>query len=194
MIDHKEKDSKLKSFIREYRPEIKFVLTFSIGLVIGFLLIHNETVGEKVIEPITVVETYIASQVLNVIGFPNEQSGLYISGIEGNTFRMQVLNTCNGVYESVIFLMAFIAIQVPWRRKIGWMTFGFLFFHFVNELRLVSLFIVGTKYSTETFVFFHETFWNYAVVIVALGTFIFCANQVSKSPVAQVPVQEGAGA
>lgn len=181
MIDQKDKDSKFSSFVREYRPEIKFVLTFTIGLVLAFLFIHNEWVGENIIKPLTVVETIIASHVLNWIGFPNVQDGLYVSGTNGNSFSMQVLNTCNGVFESVIFLMAFIAIQVPWRRKIGWMTFGFFFFHFVNEIRLVTLFIVGSKYSNDTFVFFHETFWNYAVVLVALGTFIFCANQVSKS-------------
>jgi len=194
MIDHKEKNSKLKSFVKEYRPEIKFVLTFSIGLIVSFLLIHNDFVAKNVIEPVTEVEAWIASVTLNLIGYPNIQDGLYISGTEGNTWRMKVLNTCNGVYESVIFLMAFIAIQVPWRRKIAWMSFGFLFFHFVNELRLVSLFIVGSNYSHDTFVFFHETFWNYAVVIVALGTFIFCANQVTKSSPMNVAEQEAVGA
>jgi len=181
MIDQNEKSSKLSTFIREYRPEIKFVLTFGIILVAGFFFIHNKTVGKHLIQPITEVETYIASFLLNhVVGFPNEQTGLYIAGKEGNSFRMQVLNTCNGIFESLIFLAAFIAIQVPWKRKIGWMIFGFLFFHFVNEMRLVSLFVVGSNYSTKAFVFFHETFWNYAIVIVSLATFIFCANQVSK--------------
>ena len=182
MIGEKEKGSKIAAFYQEYRQEIKFVATFSIGLLLIFLFIHNDFVADNIIKPITVVESVIASYALDLLGFENYQDGLYISGVGTNRFRMQVLNTCNGVFESAIFLLAFVALQVPWRRKIGWMSIGFLFFHFVNEMRLVTLFIVGSNYSTETFVFFHETFWNYAIVLVALGTFILCANQVIKNP------------
>jgi exosortase/archaeosortase family protein len=182
MIEQNTTDTKFKAFVQSYRQEIKFVLIFTIGIIVCFQLIYHPFVANNIIKQITVLETVIAAQILELIGYPNIQSGLFISGGQGNAFRMQVLNTCNGVYESVIFLMAFVAIQVPWRKKIGWMLGGFLFFHFVNEMRLVSLFIVGTHYSADTFVFFHETFWNYAIVLVALGTFIFCAMQVTKAP------------
>jgi len=183
MISQSERKSKLVHFWQEYRPEIKFVLIFVIGLIIAFKLIYNDFVAKNIIEPITVAETWVASKVLNVVGFPNKQVGAFLSGAEGNYFRMEVKNNCNGVYESIVFLMAFIAIQLPWRRKLGWMSLGLLLFHIINEMRLVSLFIIGTKYSNKTFVFFHETFWNYALVIFTLGIFIFCAHQVSKSPV-----------
>ena len=182
MIGHDGNESKVQAFIQEYRPEIKFVLTFCIGLTISFLLIQNKTVANNVIRPITVAETYVASKILTVIGFPNEQSGIQIAGKEGNYFRMEVLNNCNGVFESIVFLMAFIAIQIPWRRKIGWMLFGFFLFHTINEMRLVSLFIIGSKHP-DVFMFFHETFWNYALVILTLGIFIFCGHKVSKSPI-----------
>lgn len=181
MIDQSVSDSKLKSFFLEYRQEIKFVVTFLLCLLIGFKIIYNDYVANNIIIYITEVEATAASKILNLIGFANEQNGLFISGIKGNVFSMKVLNTCNGVYESVIFLVAFIAIQVPWRRKLAWMGIGFAFFHFVNLMRLVSLFIVGCNYSHETFVFFHETFWNLAIVIVALLTFVFCAYQVLRT-------------
>ncbi len=182
MIGHRDKASKIKTFIQEYRAEIKFVLIFSIGLVIAFLLVNNRLVANHVIKPITVAETYVASLALNyVFDFPNQQRGTNISGKKGSYFRMEVRNNCNGIYESIVFLMAFIAIQIPWRRKAGWMSVGFLLFHIINELRLVTLFIVGSKYP-DSFVFFHETFWNYALVILTLGIFIFCAYQVSKAP------------
>jgi len=190
MIGQDERKSKIASFIQDYRPEIKFVLIFSIGLIVSFLLVNNKTVANNVIRPITVVETYVASQALKLMGFPNHQEGVYISGVDGNFFRMEVMNNCNGVYESIVFLMAFIAIQIPWRRKIGWMSFGFLLFHIVNELRLITLFIIGSNYSSEAFHFFHETFWNYALVIVTLAIFIFCAHQVSKSPAPPVAAQQ----
>ena len=191
MIGQIENKSKFNSFIQDYRPEIKFVLTFSIGLVVSFLIINQKTMADHVVKPITVAETYIASQVLShVLGFPNEQKGAHMSGKEGNYFRMEVRNNCNGVYESIVFLMAFIAIQIPWRRKIGWMSFGFLLFHTINEMRLVSLFIIGSKYTNDAFVFFHETFWNYALVILTLGIFIFCAHQVSKAPVVKAKETE----
>lgn len=182
MIDQSEKDSKLNFFFQEYRQEIKFVLIFSIGLVLIFNILYTDWMAKHVTQPITQVEAAIASKILNLIGYENVQSGLYVEGRGGNPWKMQVLNTCNGLFESAIFLLAFVAIQIPWKRKIPWMVGGFAFFHFINEMRLVSLFIVGTEYSYETFVFFHETFWNFAIVLVALGTFIFCAYQVSKSP------------
>jgi len=191
MIDQAKSQSKTKNFIKEFRPEIKFILVFGIGLIACFLVVNQRDVSEYVIKPITVVETWLASKVLTLGGVANRHDELKISGVGDNHFSMKVLNTCNGVYESIIFLMAFIAIQVPWRRKIGWMTFGFLFFHMVNEARLVSLFIVGSYYDSKTFVFFHETFWNYAVVIVALTTFIFCANQACKQPKAAVAKAHG---
>ncbi len=182
MIGHNDKDSKIKAFIQDYRPEIKFVLIFTFGLVAAFLLINTKVVAKHVVGKITYAETYVASKVLNAIGYPNVQKGVEIAGREGNYWRMEVRNNCNGVYESIVFLMAFIAIQIPWRRKVGWMSFGFLLFHAINEMRLVSLFIVGSKYPAY-FDFFHETFWNYALVLFTLGIFIFCAHKVSRSPI-----------
>jgi len=185
MISEKERKSSLLAFIQEYRPEIKFVLIFSVGLVVSFLAIHNRVVSDYVIEPVTIAETYVASKILALpfVGYPNEHEGTLLMGKDGNTFRMEVKNNCNGVYESIVFLMAFIAIQIPWRRKIGWVTFGFLLFHFVNEMRLVSLFIIGSSFSNEAFVFFHETFWQYALVIVTLAIFLFCAHKVGQTQV-----------
>ena len=187
MISQQEKQSKFQAFLKDYRQEIKFVLIFTIGLIVSFKLVYNEKVAENVILPITVAETYVAAKVLGVIGFPNEQKGNLISSKDPATkyFRMEVRNNCNGIYESIVFLMAFIAIQIPWWRKMGWMLVGLTLFHTVNQMRLVSLFIIGSNYSSETFVFFHETFWNYALVIMTLGIFIFCAHQVSKSPLVE---------
>ena len=181
MIGDRDNTSRIKSFIQEYRPEIKFVLIFTIGLLISFMLVYNQTVANHIIRPITVAETYVASKVLTVMGFPNTQEGNMLTNRHGRFFRMEVRNNCNGVFESIVFLMAFIAIQIPWRRKIGWMSFGFLLFHIINEARLVSLFIIGVHYP-KAFDFFHETFWNYALVIMTLAIFIFCAYQVTKTP------------
>lgn len=193
MISEREQESKLMAFMREYRQEIKFVTIFIVGVTVCFLLVYNDFVANNVVKPITTAEAFVASKVLNVIGYPNEQIGTRINGIEGNYFRMEVRNNCNGVFESIVFLMAFIAIQIPWRRKIGWMLIGFTIFHIINEIRLVSLFIVGSGYSKEWFDFFHETFWNYALVLLTLGIFIACAHQVTKKPVDKNRPAEAAG-
>jgi len=192
MIGQNEETSKIKAFFQEYRAEIKFVSIFTIGLVIAFLLVNNKRFADNFIRPITVAETFVASKVLNLIGYPNRQEGAFLSSANEKFFRMEVRNNCNGVYESIVFLMAFIAIQIPWRRKIGWMSFGFFLFHVINELRLITLFIIGRDYSAKTFVFFHETFWNFALVIMTLAIFIFCAYQVSKAPSSSVesPLRE----
>lgn len=189
MIEQKDTTSKLKEFRRKYRQELRFVLLFTTLLVGFFMLINNKTVADNVVLPITVAETYVASLVLNTawVGYPNRQRSNVLIGTKGNSFRMEVKNNCNGVYESIVFLVAFIAIQIPWRRKIGWVLFGFTLFHIVNEMRLVSLFIIGSSYSHETFKFFHETFWQYMLVIVTLGIFLFCAHQVSKKSVSRTP-------
>lgn len=183
MISETEKDSKFRLFLREYRAEIKFVLIFTIGLLISFKLVYNKTVGDYIILPVTVAETYVASKILAspIFDYPNKQEGNLLMGVGDNHFRMEVKNNCNGVYESIVFLMAFIAIQIPWRRKIGWVVFGFVLFHLVNQSRLISLFIIGSSFSNQTFVFFHETFWQYALVIVTLGIFLFCAHKVGQA-------------
>ena len=185
MIDPSLKKSRFQEIWHEYRSEIKFVSIFVIGLVASFFFINNEKVANSIVKPVTVLETKIAADVLNwgIVGYPNKQKENYIRGIEGNFFQMEVKNNCNGVYESIVFLMAFIAIQVPWRRKAGWMAAGFLVFHIINELRLVSLFIIGTSYSHKTFVFFHETFWQYALIILTLAIFLFCADRASRTTV-----------
>ncbi|MCB1044817.1 MAG: archaeosortase/exosortase family protein [Acidobacteria bacterium] len=193
MIEQKDTANRLQNFAREYRPEIRFVLIFLVIVGLGFKLVYNKTVADHVIVPITELETLVASKILNLsfVGYPNRQKGTVLSGTGGNPFRMEVRNNCNGVYESIVFLAAFIAIQIPWRRKIGWVSFGFFLFHLVNEARLVSLFIIGSSYSTQTFDFFHETFWQYTLVIVTLGIFLFCANRVTKME-RPAPVKEAA--
>lgn len=178
-----EENSGFKKFMKEFGPEIKFVVIFATGIVLAFLAINNEFTARTVIHQITVAEAWVAGQILEVMGYPNKQDGVMLMGEAGNSFRMEVRNNCNGVFESIIFLMAFVAIQVPWRRKIGWMLAGFTVFHIINEARLVSLFIIGSNYSHDTFVFFHETFWNYTIVIFTLMIFLFCVHRISKTPV-----------
>lgn len=184
MISQQDEPSKLVGFYREYQPEIKFIVIFSLGLLLAFFSLSNKTIGATVVKPITTVEAAIASNVLNLIGFPNRQDGILVSATHEakHKFGMEVKNNCNGVFESIVFLMAFVAIQIPWRRKFGWMMIGFTIFHIINMMRLVSLFVIGSLYSDATFHFFHETFWNYALVLLTLGIFIFCAHQAIKSP------------
>ena len=191
MIDPSLKKSRFQEIWHEYRPEIKFILIFVFGLLASFFLINNEKVADSVVKPVTVLETMFASQILNlgIVGYPNTQNENFIKGAKGNFFQMEVKNNCNGIYESIVFLMAFIAIQVPWRKKIGWMAGGFLAFHLINALRLISLFIIGTSYSHETFIFFHETFWQYTLIILTLAIFLFCAHQASKTTL-QIERQE----
>ncbi|PIE02482.1 MAG: hypothetical protein CSA81_06595 [Acidobacteria bacterium] len=196
MIDPSHKKNRFQEIWHDYRSEIKFVTIFVVGLVAAFFFINNEKVASTVVKPITVAETKIASVVLNlsVVGFPNKQSENIIRGKGDNFFQMEVKNNCNGIYESIVFLMAFIAIQVPWRRKIGWMAGGFLVFHIINELRLVTLFIIGSTKSHETFVFFHETFWQYTLIILTLAIFLFCADRASRTVSAlRIKEKEDAG-
>ncbi|MCB1052495.1 MAG: archaeosortase/exosortase family protein [Acidobacteria bacterium] len=182
MISEAHSKGKISAFVKEYRVEINFVVIFILGVLLAFFAVNNKWAGDNITYPITVAETFVASKVLNVVGYPNTQKGNKLAGAEGNPWRMEVRNNCNGVFESIIFLMAFVAIQLPWRKKIGWMAFGFFLFHIINEMRLISLFIIGTDYSQKTFDFFHETFWQYTLILFTLAIFIFCAQRLSKTP------------
>ena len=184
MISQQEEPSKLVGFFREYQPEIKFIVIFCFGLLLAFFTLSNKFIGENAVKPLTAGQAYVASNILNLVGFPNRQNGILVSSAPEAKYKfgMEVKNNCNGVFESIVFLMAFVAIQIPWRRKFGWMMVGFTIFHVINMMRLVSLFVIGSMYDKPTFDFFHETFWNYTLVLLTLGIFIFCAHQAIKAP------------
>jgi len=185
MITETRSRGKFAQLFREYRIEIRFVAIFTLGVLLAFAAVNNKWVGDRITYPVTVAESWVASKVLTLIGYPNSQEGNRLAGAAGNNWRMEVRNNCNGVFESIIFLMAFVAIQAPWRRKWLWMLGGFATFHAINALRLISLFAIGTDYSQKTFDFFHETFWQYALIIFTLAIFIFCAYKLSQEPQAK---------
>lgn len=97
MITETRSRGKFAQLFREYRIEIRFVAIFTLGVLLAFAAVNNKWVGDRITYPVTVAESWVASKVLTLIGYPNSQEGNRLAGAAGNNWRMEVRNNCNGV-------------------------------------------------------------------------------------------------
>ncbi len=93
-------------------------------------------------------------------------------------FRAVVVEACNGVLPAYIFLAAVIAFPCGWREKLR----GLLFLpaiHLINVARVVSLMVVGSR-RPEIVERVHIDVWQTAVVVLAMGIWIFWAERYAR--------------
>lgn len=119
---------------------------------------ESEAFGE-----LMTVNASVAAALLRTLGFgvASEQNDLF-----SETFRVQVLRGCDGLEPLALFLIAVVASPTGVRAKVAPVLIGTAGLLIINILRIASLFLIGSYYSTA-FSFAHLVFWPLALVLLA---------------------------
>jgi exosortase H (IPTLxxWG-CTERM-specific) len=182
-----EKESAPKKFSLKKIPWalVKIYLFFGLAVLFFFLVLDNGFIFKKVMEPFLSFVAFCSSKVLNVFGSWTSASGPYL---RSSDFEVRVIYGCDGAFEIAILLSAIIAYPSRIREKLIGVLIGIPALFAFNQVRLISLFLLGRKYPT-VFEEVHVYVWQPIVIIFAILVWDFWArNFVKKDKIQKSPV------
>jgi exosortase/archaeosortase family protein len=146
----------------------------------GFLLLialYAATFSTPVVErwihaPLSRLVALVCMPLLSLFG-ETALSGTYLE-FEG--FRAVIVEACNGVLPTYIYLAAVLAFPSGWEDKLRGALIGVPVIFVINVARVISLMILGA-YRPDIVERVHIDVWQTAVVAVAMATWIFWAER-----------------
>jgi exosortase H (IPTLxxWG-CTERM-specific) len=150
------------------RKQLLFLVKFFAILVGSYLFIAWNPINDHVIIPFTKGVAYAAAFVLNLLG---QHVSVYQTTIQSSRFAVNIENGCNGVEAMLILLASIAAFPASWRAKAIGLLAGALAIQLLNEIRVVTLYLLGV-YHPRVFDLFHTAVWQIAIILAAIGFFL----------------------
>lgn len=151
---------------------IRFCVTFL--LLTGFYAAVFSTpfVDRVLHEPMSRLVAASSMPLLHLFGEP-QRAGTYLIF---NGFQAEILDACNGVLPTFLFLAAVLALPSSWRAKLWGAAIGVPAIFVINVVRVVSLMILGAL-RPDIVERVHIHVWQTLVVILAMGLWVFWAER-----------------
>lgn len=93
-------------------------------------------------------------------------------------FRAVIVDACNGVLPTWIFLAAVLAFPCSWRDRLEGALIGVPAIFAINVARVVSVMILGSQ-RPDLVERVHIDLWQAAVVILTMGIWLFWAERLA---------------
>lgn len=151
------------SFLRRNWITIRSILIFVFSVAVFGLAINNDYIDTHVNEFFTLLVAEASNFLINLFGV---KSILSYKSITSGSFSILVINQCNGVFTTGIFVSAVLAFPSTFREKIIGTLLGFFSIFVINVLRIVGIFFVGIKFPN----FLHEAHvWVAQTLVIILS-------------------------
>ena len=131
-----------------------------------YVLWNTAFFKDNILENWNILNTAVASFVLNIFGAGTTAVGVNLSGPNAS---IQVFEGCDGIEPTMLLVAGIVAFPATLRHKLRGVLFGGLFILGVNFLRIISLYIVQVKWPAG-FDFMHLDFWQVFFILLALVT------------------------
>jgi exosortase H (IPTLxxWG-CTERM-specific) len=156
-------------------PSWIFILRFSVASLAQFALLLAAPLRPSV-DRFSEYLAAISAGLIRLFGGACEQSADILS-VPGETFRLEILDGCNGVNVVILLWAALIAYPAPWKWRLIGMFGGLVAIQSFNLLRIISLFYLG-QFSREAFDFAHLYLWETLIILDAILVFGLWSRRV----------------
>jgi exosortase H (IPTLxxWG-CTERM-specific) len=157
------------------RDQKRFLLKFFLVLIALYFLVAWNPVNDHVIVPATKAITAAAGAVLHGLGQHVDVNGTLISSPR---FAVNVNNGCNGIEAMLILLAAIGTFPASLRARAIGLGIGAVIVQVLNEIRIVSLYLIGA-YKPSMFQVFHTAVWQVVVILAAIVFFLGWSSRVA---------------
>lgn len=162
------------------RNQVLFLVKFFAVLIAAYLLIAWNPVNDRVIVPFTESLARASGVVLNAMGQNVAVTGTTVSS---SKFGVNINNGCNGVEAMLILLASIVAFPASMKARIAGLLLGALAVQLLNEIRIVSLYLLGA-YQPRLFDLFHTAVWQIVIIMAAIGFFLVWSARVAPNRLA----------
>jgi len=162
------------------RDQKIFLIKFFVVLIAMYLLVAWNPVNDHVIVPATKAIAVAAGAMLRAIG-----QNVIVNGttIASSRFAVNINNGCNGIEAMLILLAAIGAFPATMRARLIGLGIGALIVQFINEIRIISLYLIGA-YKPSLFQIFHTAVWQVVVILAAIVFFLQWSARVAPNRLA----------
>lgn len=147
---------------------MRFCGLFLLLIALYAAVFSTPFVERRIHAPVSRVVALFCLPVLGALG----SASLVDTHLEFDGFRAVIVEACNGVLPTYIFLAAVVAFPSRWRDKLWGALIGIPLIFSINVVRVVSLMILGAK-RPNIVERIHIDVWQTAVVVLAMGIWIF---------------------
>ena len=145
----------LTRWVLDARP-LAFCVRAAALLLAMSLLSITGPFDELITEPLILLNAMLAHYALRALGARTALSGRFI---QSPSFSVEVIPECTGVFVFLMVLAVTLAYPASWRAKTRGVLGGAFLIFFLNQARLVSLFILGENYP-QVFEEAHVFVWQ----------------------------------
>lgn len=160
------------------KPNQRFLLLFTVFIVLGWALIAVPPVDQHVIVPFTEWITRVSGAILGILGQDVRVDGTLILSSD---FAVNVQNGCNGIETVLLIVAAMAAYPAGLMSRISGIVAGTVLIQLINFVRIVTLFLVG-RYFQNVFQLFHTAVWQILVVLAGVLIFLVWSYKFAASP------------
>lgn len=143
----RSRPGRLHGFWKRHEGELRFCGLFAAFFLLFLWLLmvrHGAEEGWMIEESFTQGVVWVSARMLELLGFSAWSGGRVL---QVGSFRVQVINGCNGVEALVIYLAAVLAYPAPLRAKGIALAVGIPLIQVVNLGRILGLALVGAYFS-----------------------------------------------
>jgi exosortase H (IPTLxxWG-CTERM-specific) len=115
------------------------------------------------------------SFILNLFGASVHANGSLVASPD---FSMDIILECTAIVPIVIFFSAVLAYPCTIKQKLVGMSLGIIALYAINLVRMVSLFFIGTHFSSRWFDAAHFFIWQPMMILIAIVLWLFWVEKL----------------
>lgn len=153
------------------RDVIRFAITFLVLVGVFRWVVSIDAIDHLLNEPLCTWIAQLSAAVLTPFG----DVALRGNRLAFDGFWVIVVEACNGVLPTTIYLAAVLAFPTTWGARLWGVAIGIPAIFIVNLTRVVSLLVLGAVWPA-VFEQVHIYVWQTLVVALSMGIWIFWAE------------------
>ncbi len=151
---------------------IQFCLLFFVFILLFTFLLSTDLANRYLHEPLARLIANSSLPFLAVFGRASVSGNI----LNFNGFGAAIVEACNGILPTYIYLSAVFAFPSRWRAK-GWgVVIGIPLIFLINLIRVITLMMFGA-FQPELFEQVHIYVWQALVIALSMGIWIFWAER-----------------
>jgi len=168
-----------KEFQQSKSPVLIFLLKFLAVMIPFYVLFYTPFFQDTILYGWNVLNTHVASFVLNIFGAGTTAIG---NNLAGSGTSIQIYEGCDGIEPTMLLVAGIAAFPASFRSKWRGILFGSLFLLTVNFIRIISLYLANVHWPAG-FDFLHLEFWQMFFIILAILTWVFWIRKSTPSTI-----------
>ena len=157
---------------KDRNPILKFVLGFAVLMIIFYSFWFTDLFTNNVLNPVVNGSARVAGTILNLFGYDVNIGG---PKIYSNDFSISIEKGCDALEPIAIYLFAVLLFPTALKNKWRGIAFGIPLLLVVNQVRIISLYLIGVygkPIMGDSFIFLfdimHMQVWQVLFILITL--------------------------